>query len=217
MLSIRNGRNNDKAIEDAPAIEETREAYGFIGHLLYGFIGHLLWLLDQCISLIIFLPWLLVQILWGIVKGPVPFILHKPRLSVWVWPFIAWCTYFWALWWWGVLGRVSPSAQQLGRDAAAAVVCPIPALNSSLALCEVRPQLLLPQPFNMTKITSSREELVAVVDRLSEHEGLTTGLSKHQSAVRVLSIRVAASNIPHKHEVLYDLEALIHNTWDTAK
>ena len=119
---------------------------------------------------------LLVASLWDVVQGPVPYILGRRQISVWFLPFLAWRAYWWVIMWWAVLGHVSPSAQQLGRDVAVAVVCPIPALNSSLVLCEVRPPLLLlpPQPFNMTKITSSREELVAAVDRLSEHQGPMT-------------------------------------------
>jgi hypothetical protein len=209
MVSIRNGGNNGKATAAASAIEWT-----------YSIIEHLIWLLAHCLSLIVILLWLIVASTWDFVQGPVPYILGRRRTSVWFLPFLAWQTYRWAIMWWAVLGHVSPSAQQLGRDVAVAVVCPIPALSSSLALCEVRPPplLLLPlQPFNMTKITSSREELVAAVGHLSEHQGLTTGLFSPQSAVRDLSSRVAASNLPRKHEVLYDLEALIHNTWNTAK
>lgn len=99
---------------------------------------------------------------------------------------------------------------------ALAPICSIPVIGPQIPLytVSVEPNS---RPINASKVATCQEELIVVMDRVGRNFDLARDMVGHEFAVRDLRIRVAASNLLGKQELIRELESLIRYTKQTAK
>jgi hypothetical protein len=99
---------------------------------------------------------------------------------------------------------------------ALAPICSIPVIGPQIPLytVSVEPNS---RPINASKVATCQEELIVVMDRVGHNFDLARDMVGHEFAVRDLRIRVAASNLLGKQELIRELESLIRYTKQTTK
>jgi hypothetical protein len=117
------------------------------------------------------------------------------------------------IWMW--FSYASSYGYHRGWDTLSAWVCPVPALGPRFGFCNatVSPST----PLNLSKMTSSQDDLIVVRDALEQNQNLMELMLDNQFAVRDLKIRVAASKLPRKKDLAEDLETLIVLTREASR
>lgn len=95
-------------------------------------------------------------------------------------------------------------------------ICSIPYIGPRIPLCLLINEFS-DRPINVSKVSDSQEGLNVVRSQVGESYELATGMAYNEFAVRDLKIRVRASNLSHKWELVKELEALSRYTKETAK
>jgi len=95
-------------------------------------------------------------------------------------------------------------------------ICSIPYIGARIPPCPLINKFS-DRPINVSKVSDSQEGLNVVRSQVGESYDLATGMAYNEFAVRDLKIRVRASNLPRKWELVKELEALSRYTKETAK
>ena len=97
--------------------------------------------------------------------------------------------------------------------AALAPMCDYPFVGSRLPFCTVH---LRDNPVNASKIATIQDGFTIVMDQVGQNHDLASKMVSHEHAVQDLWIRVTASNLSSKVDLLRNLETLIEYTMQTA-
>jgi len=132
---------------------------------------------------------------------------------------VPWLLY--PIWKWFLLGYLIwlagsyllVSLYSLAVSSLSATLCPIPILGSRIPFCATS----IDRSIDLSRITTSQDELTLVMDNVGQNFGLARDMVGHEFAVRDLRIRVGASDLARKQELTRELESLIRNTKQTAK
>lgn len=138
-------------------------------------------------------------------------LLHLPLLMFPLW---RWAVAAYLAWW--SFSSSAPYTYHRGREVLSAKVCPLPFVGARLELCRAASPLET-GAVNLTKIASSRQQLVVVMDRVSHNPHLAGKMIRQQFAVRDLQVRVGASDLTRKEDMTAALELLIKYTKEIAR
>ena len=95
-------------------------------------------------------------------------------------------------------------------------ICSISYIGPRIPLCPFINEFS-DRPINVSKVSDSQEGLNVVRSQVGESYDLATGMAYNEFTVRDLKVRVRASNLSRKWELVKELEALSRYTRETAK
>ena len=114
---------------------------------------------------------------------------------------------------WLIVSYLVVFLYNLAISSLSTTLCPIPIIGPAIPLCAPAAN----HTIDVFKVATSQEDLSLVMDRVGRGFDLARDMVGNEFAVRDLKIRVAASNLPRKLELVRELESLIRHTKQAAK
>ncbi|KAK4457228.1 hypothetical protein QBC42DRAFT_319530 [Cladorrhinum samala] len=148
---------------------------------------------------------------WSLTRGTVWLITG----SYWFWK---WFVLFYVIWL--LLTNMLVRHTEALSNRITSTLCPIPFVGSSIPLCRTATAASSksgPRAMDASKVVSSQEELSKVMDTVGRGFDLARDMVGHEFAVRDLRIRVAASTLPRRDELAYELQTLVRQTKEAAR
>ena len=96
-------------------------------------------------------------------------------------------------------------------------ICDLPLIGYAIPLCSGLSEAPPSRTINVTKVATSQEELDLVMNSVGQNFDLARDMVRHGFAVRDLRIRVAASDLSRRSEIVNELNSLVHETQKTAE
>ncbi len=141
---------------------------------------------------------------WKLTKGALR--LLRALYPIWRWLLLGYIV-------WLIISYLVVFLYNLAISSLSTTLCPIPIIGPAIPLCAPA----VNHTIDVFKVATSQEDLSLVMDRVGRGFDLARDMVGNEFAVRDLKIRVAASNLPRKLELVRELESLIRHTKQAAK